>query len=64
MTPGLSDEGFAAMQRLVRDLMAAGQDPSVARDPAAMERWQVYALRQVVRVAEAEVERRITGGRW
>ena len=59
---GLSDEGFAAMQRLVGELMAAGQDPRVARDPAAVVRWQIYALRQMVRVAEEEVARRLAGG--
>lgn len=62
MTPGLSDEAFAALQRLVRDLWAAAQDPKVARDPAAVVRWQVYGQRQAARVVEDEVARRLAGG--
>ena len=60
--PGLSAEGFAALQRLVRDLWAAARDPKLARDPQALVRWQVYAQRQVARVAEEEVARRVGAG--
>lgn len=59
MTPGLSDEGVGAIQRLVRDLWAAARDPKLGRDAEAAARWQVYAQRQAARVVEEEVARRV-----
>lgn len=56
---GLSDEAFGAVQRLVRDLWQAARDPKLARDPAAVARWQVYAQRKLTSVAEEEAARRL-----
>ena len=57
-TPGISDTGVAATQRLVRDIWDAARDPKLARDAAAQARWQVYAQRQIARLVEEECARR------